>query len=100
MNTTADWSFECEPSGREGCFFYHEGSHEIPFYWEYGGGEFVIAVRFDQPDKFAQRYPWAVERRREILERIAQALIRRSPGCVAQIDEQRIGVYVRQKTAT
>jgi hypothetical protein len=100
MNTITDWSFECQPSGRDGYFFYHEGPREIPFYWEYGGGDVIVIVRFDEPDKFALRCPWATERKREILERVAQELIRQgAPGYRAEIDERNICIYVRQKPA-
>ncbi len=70
-----DWSFESKPIGQYGYFFYHEGSPEIPFYWEFGGGDVVLIIRIEEPNKFGLRYPWAVERRREIFERVAQELI-------------------------
>ena len=80
MNTSADdWSFECKPSGQDGYFFYHEGSREIPFYWEYGGDDVLVIVRITEPDKFDLRYPWAAGRRHEIFERVAQELIRGRP---------------------
>jgi len=101
MNTTSEWSFECKPSGRDGYCFYHEAARELPFYWEYGGSDIIIIVRFDQPDKFALKYPWAVKRKREILERMAQELIRQqAPGCTAKIDERNICIEIRQKGAT
>jgi len=100
MKTPADyWSFECQPSGRDGYFFYHEGSQEIPFYWEYGGGDVLVIVRMTEPDKFDLRYPWVAARRREILERVAQELIRGRPSCRADIDDQSLCIYVREKVA-
>ena len=100
MKTSADdWSFECKPFGRDGYFFYHEGSRELPFYWEMGGGDVVVIVRIDEPDKFGLRFPWAVERRREIFERVAQELIRKSPDCTAEIDDQRFCIYVKRPAA-
>src|SRR5262245_38971921 len=96
-SSTQDWSVECKPSGRDGYIFYHEGSHELPFYWEYGGGNVVVIVRFDEPDRFAARYPWAAERRREILERLAQELIRRqATNCTAEIDEPGLCIYIKE----
>jgi len=101
MNTpTEDWSVECKPSGQHGYVFYHEGARELPLYWEYGGGDVIVIVRFDEPDKFALRHPWAVERKREILERVAQELIRQqAPGCRSEIDEQSLCIYVRERIA-
>lgn len=95
-----DWNVECEPVGQCGYFFYHEGSRELPFVWEYGGDGVIVIVRFEQPDKLPLRYLWAVERRREILERVAQEVIRqRAPTCVADIDEQSLCIYVKEKDA-
>ena len=101
MNTrTDDWSVECKPSGQHGYVFYHEGAHELPLYWEYGGGEVIVIVGFAEPDKFALRHPWAVERRREILERVAEELVRQqAPGCRFEIDEPSLCIYVREKIA-
>ena len=61
METSAnDWSFECQPAGRDGFLFYHEGSRQIPFYWAYGGGDVLVILRILEPDKFNLRYPWAL----------------------------------------
>jgi hypothetical protein len=98
--STEDWGVECKPSGQHGYVFYHEGAHELPLYWEYGGGDVIVIVRFDEPDKFALGYPWAVKRKREILERVAGELIRQqAPGCRSEIDEESLCIYVREKIA-
>src|SRR5579864_5652172 len=101
MKTPAsDWSVECKPAGQQGYVFYHEVEHELPFYWEYGGGDFVVVVRFDEPDKFALRHPWAVQRKREILERVARELVRQqAPGCRAEIDEHSLSIYIKERIA-
>ena len=100
METSAnDWSFECQPAGRDGFFFYHEGSREIPFYWEYGGSDVLVIVRILEPDKFDLRYPWAATRRREIFERVAQELIRGRPTCRTEIDDESFCIYVKEKVA-
>src|SRR5258706_302768 len=98
---SADWSVECQPSGRDGYFFYHEGTNQIPFYWEYGGGDVVVIVRLDDLSKWEHRYAWATERKHEILERVAREVIRqRAPGCVADIDDIRVCIYVREHKRT
>ena len=89
--TSKHWSVECKPAGRDGYLFYREGLHEIPFYWEFGGGDTVVVVRVDDPSKFNLKYPWAVERKREIFERLATELIRQqAPSCRAEIDDRSI----------
>jgi hypothetical protein len=70
-SSSKNWNVECKPTGTHGYFFYREGSEEIPFYWEYGGGAVVVIVRFDESGKFDIRYPWAIDRKMEILERVA-----------------------------
>jgi hypothetical protein len=100
MKTSADdWSFECKTFGRDGYFFYHEGSRELPFYWELGGGDVVGIVRIDEPTKFGLKFPWAVERSREIFARVAQELIRQSPDCTTEIDHERLCIYVKRPAA-
>ena|SRR5436190_23892003 len=92
------WSVECEPVGSSGYFFYHEGSRELPLYWEYGGGDVVVIVRADDPSKFATKHPWINGREKEILERVAGEVIRRrAPGCRPDIDESAFCIYVREK---
>ena len=80
--------------------FYHEGTREIPFFWEYGGGDVRVIVRFEEPSRFALRYPWAVEHIGIILERVAQELIRgHAPDCRAEVDEPNLCIYVQGQTA-
>jgi len=76
MKPSIDWTVEWEPSGRDGYLFYHEGSHELPFYWEFGGDGMVAIIRIDDPAQLEKRHPWAAERKREIFERVAQEAIR------------------------
>ena len=97
-DTTQSWSLECKPFGQCGYVFYHEGSHELPLYWEYGGGDTVVIVRVEEPEKFGVRFPWAVGRQRLILERIAQELVRQqAPGSRTEIDESELAIYIREQ---
>ena len=94
--STEKWSVECEPVGKSGYVFYHEGSRELPLYWEYGGGDVVVIVRADDPSKFWMRHPWIAGREREILERVAAEVVRqRAPSCRADIDEKAFCIYVK-----
>jgi hypothetical protein len=98
MKPSIDWTVEWEPSGRDGYLFYHEGSHELPFYWEFGGDGVVAIIRIDDRAQLEKRHPWAAERKREIFERVAQEAIRqRAPACLAEIDEQGCCIYVRER---
>ena len=97
-DTTQSWSLECKPFGQTGYAFYHEGSHELPLYWEYGGGATVVIVRVEEPEEFGVRFPWAVGRQRLILERIAQELVRQqAPGSRTEIDESELAIYIRER---
>jgi hypothetical protein len=92
------WSVECEPVGRRGYFFYHEGSRELAFYWEYGGGDVVVIVRADDPSKFTLRHPWIIGREREMLGRVAGEVIpQRAPTCRAEIEEKAFSICVREQ---
>jgi len=100
-STTQESSVEYKPSGRDGYLVYHEASGDLPFYWEYGGGDIVVIVRFDEPDKFAVRYSWAAERRGQILERLAQEIIRqRAPTCTADIEERSLCILIKETLST
>src|SRR5215471_14630518 len=92
------WTVECDLAGQGGYFFYHEGSRELPLYWEYGGGGVVVIVRADEPTKFTMRHPWIIGREREILGRVAGEVVRqRAPTCRAEIDEKSFSIYVREQ---
>ncbi len=92
------WSVECKPFGQSGYVFYHEGSHELPLYWEYGGGETVLIVRVEEPERLSMRFPWVAGRERLILGRVAAELIRQqAPGCRTEIDEKDLAIYVREQ---
>ncbi len=98
-SSSNDWRVECETFGRDGYFFYHEDSRQLPFCWEIGGGDVVGIVRIDEPDKFCLRYPWAIERKREIFERMAQGIIRHAPDCTTEINHEKLCIYVKRLTA-
>lgn len=55
------WSLECKPFGQSGFVFYHEGSRELPLYWEYGGGDAIAIFRVEEPEKLGRDFlgQWA-----------------------------------------
>src|SRR5215468_4041512 len=77
------WSVEIEDGGRAGSIIYREGANEIISDWEFGADD-VIAIITTPPDW--STLPWAEQRRKEIMERIAHEVIRqKAPGGVADI---------------
>jgi hypothetical protein len=98
LPSAENWSVECEPAGQCGYFFYHEDARELSFYWEYGAGDVVVIVRADDPTRLTTRHPWIIGREREILQRVADEVVRRrAPTCTAEIDEKTFSIYVREQ---
>jgi hypothetical protein len=93
-----DWSVEIETSGRSGVISYHEGSRSIPFDWEFGGGDTVATIYLGQPALWNRRHSWAVDRKQEIAERVAEEVIRqKAPDCTADIDLENGSIHLRKK---
>ena len=91
-----DWSVEIVQSGRSGSVNYHESSGSISFYWEFGGGDTVAIIWTKDVAVWSSQHPWAVKRRREILERVAQEVVRqKAPTCRADIDDANGYIYIR-----
>src|SRR5262245_59377628 len=90
------WSVEVVESGRSGSVNYKEPSGRISFYWEFGGGDTVAIIWSGDMALWNSRYAWAVDRRREILERVAREVVRqKAPKCKAEIDDGRGYIYIR-----
>ena len=72
---------------RSGYIGYYEGSRAASFYWEFGGNDVVLIIYVGRSTEWSQQYPWAADRRREIMERVSREVIRqRAPNCKADID--------------
>lgn len=83
--------------GREGRVRYSEGGRSLDGYWEFGGGDVVAIVNAGTREDWSRMHPWAVEQRAGILRFIADEVIRqRAPACIAEIDEQRGDILLRQ----
>ena len=81
------WRIEMPMGGRDGYFGYYEGSRAASFYWEFGSGDVVAIIYIGKASEWSEQYPWAVDRRQEIMERVSQEVIRqRAPTCRADID--------------
>lgn len=79
-------SIQVQEDGRSGYVIYREGTRKLSFYWEFGGGDVVTIIQAGTAAEWAL-HPWAIERRREILQFTADELIRqKAPTCYAEID--------------
>ena len=98
--TSEQWSVKVTESGRFGSVDYRETAGCISFYWEFGGGDTVAFIWIEDLAVWSTRHPWAVERRREILERVAHEVVRqKAPTCRAEIDDQNGYIYIREHAA-
>ena len=83
--------------GRDGYVGYYEGPHAASFYWEFGGDDVVVILHVGPSSEWSAQYPWAADRRRQILERVSQEVIRqRAPRCKADIDAAGGYIYFRE----
>jgi hypothetical protein len=91
------WKVEILERGRCGSINYHEATTSVSFDWEFGGGNTVAIIWIGEPISWEN---WTVERRRKILQRVADEIIRqKAPSCRADIDEQQGFVYIRENAA-
>jgi ssDNA-binding replication factor A large subunit len=78
---------EISEDGRSGQVRYSEGTTASVFYWEFGGGDTIASISVPTEQKWAKETPWPLERRDEILQRVAAETIRQKcAGCVAEFD--------------
>jgi len=85
-----------EDRGRCGTVTYHEAGHRLACYWEFGGSDAVAIVQCGAAADWA-RHPWALGRRADILQFIADEVVRqKAPGCLAEIDPGTGVILLRQ----
>jgi hypothetical protein len=94
-----NWKVEIQNSGKSGNIFYEEGSQCFDFYWEFGGAPGIVLIIWSpEPSDWDEKIPWASGRRDEILNRVAQEVIRqRAPNCVPDIHTRSGVFYIREK---
>jgi hypothetical protein len=96
-SASAHWSVEVVTNGRSGSVIYHETAKSISFYWEFGGGDTVAIIWVEDLAVWRARYPWAIKRRQEIIERVAHEVIRQKAStCRAEFDDQSGCIYIRE----
>jgi hypothetical protein len=78
---------------------YREGSNVLRLDWEFGGGKAVAVVWGPHPDRWDGAYPFAFGRHAQILQRVAQEVVRqKAPSCVAYFDPSYPGGFeIRQR---
>lgn len=72
----------------------------MSFYWEFGGGDTVAIISVGDPASWRSNYPWRIDQRRTILERVAREVIRqKAPKCRSDIDDAKGYIYIREPGA-
>jgi hypothetical protein len=91
------WEVAIEEKGRCGTIYYREGAESMPFFWEFGGGNNIIAIiSGPKPADWDGSHPWARGRRSEIMRRVAEALIRKQGrGCKPEFEDETTTIYLR-----
>lgn len=82
-----DWSVDIQQNGREGSLTYRDPAGSLTCSWEFGGGSTVAILAIGTETEWQTRHAWAVGRRAEIVQRIADDVVRQKvPGGRATID--------------
>ena len=77
-----NWKVLIENHGRCGIIRYQEDQNEIRFDWEYSGGSTVVLIWGPKEEKWNETYQWAIGRRQQVYERVAQsAILQKAPTC-------------------
>lgn len=92
-----DWLVQINVRGRGGTIAYSEGPNTAYFEWELGGGDSIAIVTGPPPQEWDLTLPWARDRRREILRRIADHVIRtRAPTSRAEFVDDDTAFVLRK----
>ena len=100
MSASEQWNINIVESGRSGSVEYRDSAGRMSFYWEFGGGDTVAIIWVGDPAAWSSKYPWAIDQRRTILERVAGEVIRqKAPTCRSDIDDKKGYIYIREPGA-
>jgi len=55
-----EYSIKIEERGRCGVITYREGSHQISFEYEFGGGDCLAFIVGSKQETWDTTYPWAI----------------------------------------
>lgn len=88
LGPRSGWKVEIAENGRCGAVYYRERQNSLRFYWEFGGGNVVAIIDVGTRSDWEREHPWAAPRRAEILQRVADEIIRqRAPHSKARLNE-------------
>ena len=81
--------------GRYGYIFYNEGSIQIPFYYEFGGGDCQLCIDIPHENNWEKETKTPLSRRDEILHFVGKMVLRDkySVGRRYEIDKNGINIY-------
>lgn len=92
-------SVSIQSRGRSGKVTYHEDANWLECYWEFGGNVVAIVQCGDEA-VWREKHAWAVTRRPEILQFIAEEVVRQNaPDCSAEIELPSGDVLIHQHAA-
>jgi hypothetical protein len=92
-----DWRVEMRGKGRAGSIDYFENGHVASFSWELGGSDVVFFITGPPPQEWAARLAWAIDRREEVLSRIAEEVIRmHAPRCSFEVTDGGVSAVIRR----
>jgi hypothetical protein len=92
-----EWNVVFSRDGRNGMVTYAEGTNAIRFEWELGGGDTVAIIRGPSRQEWELQLPWATNRRREIISRVAEEAIRlRAPHSHAEFTDDGTTIVLRR----
>jgi hypothetical protein len=90
-----NWQVQITAKGPYGSVVYQEGLHSASFLWQFGGGEIIAMIHLTPSLEWNERYPWAADRRDEVLERMVNdVILQKCHDCMASIVEQNGESYV------
>jgi hypothetical protein len=91
------WRVEIRETGRCGAIAYHEPTGSLTFYSELGSSDSVALIWGESADHWHACHPWAADRRRDILKRVAEEVVRqKAPNCPADIQEPQGLIHIRE----
>lgn len=95
-SSSRDWSVGVSENGRDGHVTYRDAAGTLSFYWEFCGGDVIASVSVGKEAEWRVKHPWAAVRRAEILQRVADEVIRqKAPNSRAEIDDQNGFINIR-----
>ena len=96
------WTVKIVSRGQAGTVHYIEGIQSMKFDWEFGGHDIIALVWGPEASLWNRKYPWATGRRKEIMRRVADEVIKqKAQNCWADIDYEHTYIKIKkQDTST